>query len=158
MRGIETSITHRSGLRGERLLEGLHAVGRLGDDLHVRLAVDQQLHAATHDAVVVGDQDPHEAPIVSSIVVPSPGAENTLSRPPTSSARSRMPDTPRLGVRQVPDSMTNFVPRRAVGGTAKPQPSSRTRRTVRPTDESSTRTLLAPACWTTLDRLSCVTR
>ena len=33
--------------------------------------------------------------MVSSMVVPSPGAENTFNRPPTSNARSRMPDTPR---------------------------------------------------------------
>ena len=83
------------GRVGERLLEGLDAVVGLGDDLHVGLALDQQLHAAADDAVVVGDQDPHVAPMVSSMVVPSPGAEKTLRRPPTSSARSRMPETPR---------------------------------------------------------------
>ena len=118
MRGIETSITHRSGLVGERLLEGLDAVAGLGDDLHVGLAVDQQLHAATDDPVVIGDQDPHDAPMVSSMVVPSPGAEKTFRRPPTSSARSRMPETPR----RLPEPLMGL----------KPQPSSRTRRTVRP--------------------------
>ncbi len=60
----------------ERLLEGVDAVLGLRDDLHVGLAVDQEAHAATDDAVVVGDEDFHEAaPMVSSIVVPSPGAE-----------------------------------------------------------------------------------
>ena len=75
MRGIETSRTQRSGLDGERLLERVDAVLGLGDDLHVGLAVDQQAQAATDDAVVVGDQDLHVAPMVSSMVVPSPGAE-----------------------------------------------------------------------------------
>ena len=42
--------------------------------------------------------------------------------------------------------------------TLNPWPSSRTRSTVRPTNESSTSTWRAPACWATLDRLSCVTR
>src|SRR3954454_20546291 len=80
--------------RGERLLEGLDAVGGLGDDLHVGLAFDQQLQAAAHDAVIVGDEDPHVAPMVSSMVVPSPGSEKMVRWPPTSSARSRMPETP----------------------------------------------------------------
>ena len=75
MRGIETSRTHRSGRWRERLLEGVDAVLGLGHDLHVGLAVDQQAQAATDDAVVVGDEDLHVAPMVSSIVVPSPGAE-----------------------------------------------------------------------------------
>ena len=97
MRGMETSSTHRSGLRGERLLEGVDAVLGLGDDLHVGLALDQQLQAAADDAVVVGDEDPHVAPMVSSMVVPSPGSEKIERRPPTSSARSRMPETPSRG-------------------------------------------------------------
>ncbi len=59
--------------------------------------------------------------MVSSMVVPSPGAENTFNRPPTSSARSRMPDTPR----RPPEPFL----------AAKPQPSSRTRSVVRPTLE-----------------------
>ena len=37
--------------------------------------------------------------MVSSMVVPSPGAEKTFRRPPTSSARSRMPETPRRPLR-----------------------------------------------------------
>ena len=79
----------------QRLLEGVDAVLGLGDDLHVGLAVDEQAQAATDDAVVVGDQDLHFAPMVSSIVVPSPGAEYRARLPPTSSARSRMPERPR---------------------------------------------------------------
>ena len=84
-----------SGLDCQRLLEGVDAVLGLGDDLHVGLAVDEKAQAATDDAVVVGDQDLHFAPMVSSIVVPSLGAEYKARLPPTSSARSRMPDSPR---------------------------------------------------------------
>ena len=67
----------------QRELDRLDAVGGLGDDLHVGLAVEQQLQPAADDPVVVGDQQPHAATrmpragSVSSIVVPSPGAERT---------------------------------------------------------------------------------
>src|SRR6201999_2680069 len=133
------------GAGGERLLEGVDAVLGLGHHLHVGLALDQQLQAAPDDAVVVRDEDPHVAPMVSSMVVPSPGSEKIDSWPPTSSARSRMPETPSRVLRPFP-----LV--------RKPSPSSRTRRTVRPTNDSSTSTCRAPACWATLERLSCVTR
>ena len=95
MRGIDTSMHAQVGLRGQGLLEGDDAVLGLGDHLHVGLTLDQQLQAAPHDAVVVGDEDPHVAPMVSSMVVPSPGSEKIVRWPPTSSARSRMPETPR---------------------------------------------------------------
>ena len=81
MRGIETSMTHRSGFVCERLLEGVDAVLGLGHDLHVGLALDQQPQPAAHDAVVVGDQDPHVTPMVSSMVVPAPGAVKTSQVP-----------------------------------------------------------------------------
>ena len=84
-RGLEAGhARHRDvehaqvGLGGERLLEGRDAVVGLGDYLHVWLALDQQLQAAAHDAVVVGDEDPHVAPMVSSMVVPSPGSEKIV--------------------------------------------------------------------------------
>ena len=38
-------------------LDGLGAVARLGDDLEVRLAVEDQPHAAADEGVVVGEQD-----------------------------------------------------------------------------------------------------
>ena len=43
----------------QRLLECLHAVARLGDDLEVRLALEQELDSRSHDAVVVGYEDAH---------------------------------------------------------------------------------------------------
>ena len=46
-----------SGRCGQRALDGLGAVTGLGDDLHVGLALEQQLEPAAHDAVVVGDQE-----------------------------------------------------------------------------------------------------
>ena len=71
----------------------------LGDDLHVGLAVQQQPQPAAHDAVVVGDEQPHRAiapraRTVSSTVVPPPGVETISRRPPASIARSRMPSRP----------------------------------------------------------------
>ena len=51
---------------GEGLLEGLDAVGRLGHDLHVGLAIEQQPQAAADDAVVVGDQDAHSYLLISA--------------------------------------------------------------------------------------------
>ncbi len=91
------------GLLAQRHLDGLDAVAGLRDDLHVGLAVEQQLQAAAHDAVVVCDQEPHAAATctrvprartVSSTVVPSPGADVISRRPPASSARSRIPARP----------------------------------------------------------------
>ena len=52
----------------------IDAVLGLCHDLHVGLALDQQPEAAANDAVVVGDQDPHVTPMVSSMVVPAPGS------------------------------------------------------------------------------------
>ena len=57
MPGIEMSITTTSGLSVERLLHGGGAVARLGDHLHVGLAVDQQLQPVTHGHVVVRQQN-----------------------------------------------------------------------------------------------------
>ena len=61
MRGIETSSTQMSGCSRSAICDGLDAVAGLGDDLHVGLAVEQQPQPAAHDAVVVGDQEPHHA-------------------------------------------------------------------------------------------------
>src|SRR5215207_6447831 len=141
------------GLRRQRLLEGVDAVLSLGHHLHVRLALDQQLQAATDDAVVVGYQDPHVAPMVSSMVVPAPGAETMSRCPPTSSARSRMPPRPSPPGRPRMRPLT-----RLPAAPSKPLPLSRTRSNVRPTNESSTSTSRAAACLAMLERLSCVTR
>jgi hypothetical protein len=63
---------------GQRPRDGLGAVGGLADDLHVHLAIEQQLEPAADHAVVVGDHEPHAAtPSRSSMVVPWPGAEST---------------------------------------------------------------------------------
>ena len=42
---------------GERLLDGLVAVGRLGDDLEVGLGVEHHSQSAQDDRMVVGDED-----------------------------------------------------------------------------------------------------
>ena len=92
-----------SGRCAQRLGHGLGAVRGLGDDLHVGLAVEQQPQAAAHDAVVVGDEQPHRAGSAQSQLdgaCPSPGAERTSSAPPASTARSRMPVEPEPGGRR----------------------------------------------------------
>src|SRR3954447_11561649 len=85
----------------ERSLHGLGSVAGLRDDLEVRLCVEDELQATTHDRVVVGEEDlrlqrhgndgrgPTNWPSV-----PSPGPERILRDPPTSIARSRMPARP----------------------------------------------------------------
>src|SRR5207249_1738909 len=89
------------GPLGEHLLDGLDAVLGFGDDLEVRLAVEKQLQPGADDPVVVRNHDPHSpSPSVMSrgtsslTLVPLPGLESNSSLPPTSRARSRMPDMP----------------------------------------------------------------
>ena len=139
MRGIETSITHRSGLVAQRLLEGLDAVAGLGDDLHVGLAVDQQLHAATDDAVVVGDQDPH---------VRSHGefdgralagrGEDVQAAADEQRALAHAGDAEARAAVGAADCEAAAVVAHAQDGAADATTARR-------------RTALAPACWTTLD-------
>ncbi len=147
MRGIETSSTHRSGRLVQRLLEGVDAVLGLGHHLHVGLTLDQQLQSATDDAVVVGDEDPHVASIVSSIVVPSPGSEKMFRWPPDEQRALAHAREAEMGA---PVGARDALEAGAVVADAQ-------HRCARSND-SSTSTRLARACWTTLERLSCVTR
>ena len=64
--------------------------GSVNDPLLPGVRIDQQPKAAAHDPVVVCDEDPHVAPMVSSMVVPSPGVEKIARLPPTSSAIAKM--------------------------------------------------------------------
>ena len=112
MRGIETSSTATSGLCCDRLLERVDAVLGFGDHLHVGLAVEQQPARRSarsrgrrrsgssrglrrHRRSVAARSTGAPAGTSSLTVVPLPGRESISSVPPTSSARSRMPDRPR---------------------------------------------------------------
>ena len=57
MRGMAMSRMARSMSPARRRLDGLGAVARLGDDLQVGLAVQDQPQAAADQGVVVGEQD-----------------------------------------------------------------------------------------------------
>ena len=87
----------------QRALDGLDAVGDLGDDLEVGRRVEHHAQPAPHDVVVVGEQDPglqrrahaagptrHDEPHLG----PALRGCATEQRPPTSSARSCMPPSP----------------------------------------------------------------
>ncbi len=100
-RGIATSSTARSTSSRSAELHRLDAVGRLGDDAQVRLGVEHVAQPAADDRVVVGDQDARDAAGRSSRRAPRAAPRSrrsrrrpTSSRPPTSSARSRMPPRP----------------------------------------------------------------
>ena len=58
-------MTMTSGLSAARLLHGGVAVARLGDDLHVGLAVDEQLQPVTDGHVIVGQQNPERRFVLS---------------------------------------------------------------------------------------------
>ena len=87
---------HHVGGAGHREPHGLLAVGRRADDLDVREQADEHRQPLAHHALVVGEQ--HADRIVahgrnSSTRNPSSVGPAT-SRPPSSSARSRMPVRP----------------------------------------------------------------
>ena len=89
---------------GQRELDRLGAVARLGDDLEVGRRVEHHAQAIADDLVVVGQQDARlqrdghgpssSTGIVSRTSVPWSGRDRIESRPPTSRARSRMPAIP----------------------------------------------------------------
>ena len=58
MRGMLMSRIARWMSSARRALDGLGAVGGLGDDLEVGLGVDHVLDAVSDQRVVVGDEDP----------------------------------------------------------------------------------------------------
>ena len=79
-------------LGGER--ERLLAVGRGGHQLDPVEQPEQRAQALAHDALVIGEQDPdHCAGSHSSTLKPS-SVGPAFRRPPSSSARSRMPVSP----------------------------------------------------------------
>ena len=78
-------------LGGER--QRLLAVGGGADELDAVEQAEQRAQAFTDDALVVGQQDPYHAGSHSSTRKPS-SVGPAFRRPPSSSARSRMPVSP----------------------------------------------------------------
>ena len=84
---------------GQRLLDRLRAVCRFGDDLKVRLRVENALEAGADDRMVIGDQNScderpgHHVPVgtVKVTSTPPPAGVTTASLPPANAARSRIP-------------------------------------------------------------------
>ena len=92
IRGIRRSISTTSGScsRGER--ERLLAVGRGPDELDPVEQAEQRAEALADHALVVGEQDPYRGSHSSTLKPSSVGP--AFRRPPSSSARSRMPVSP----------------------------------------------------------------
>ena len=92
MRGIRRSISTTSGLvlGGER--DRLLAVGGGADELDPVEQPEQRAEALADDALVVGQQDPYAGSHSSTRKPSSVGP--AFRRPPSSSARSRMPVSP----------------------------------------------------------------
>src|SRR4051794_17432310 len=138
----------------ERALDRLGAVAGLGDDPQVGLRVEDEPQAATHDDVVVGEQDsgrqryhrPSSLTGTCSVTsVPSPPPRAPPCSPARiSAARSRTPRIPPLPL---------------AAESPRPQPSSRTRRISRSGARSSASSAReAPAWRTTFVSASCATR
>src|SRR5919198_6629800 len=136
-------------LGGERQAHRLAAVAGLGDHREVGFGVEHHAQAAADHRVVVGEQDArgqrdaHAMPSGNGMSrrtsVPPAGTGETVSLPPTCSARSCMPAIP----------LPTFAP------DASPRPSSRTtRRRPPPTWRRATSTSVACAWRMTLVRLS----
>ena len=92
---------HDVGPVRPRELDRLLAVGGLGDDRDVVLAVEQRAEAGAHHRLVVGEQDRDHAGrprvragSVASTRQPPLGAGPASSVPPSAAARSRIPRTP----------------------------------------------------------------
>src|SRR5690606_16011179 len=97
-------------------LDGPRAVARLAHHCDVVLQVEERAQPLTHHRMVVGDQHPDHTPTSTRTVVPSPGAEVRVSRPPTDSARSFIDASP--SPREGPCS--NPVPSSATSSTSLP--------------------------------------
>jgi hypothetical protein len=81
---------HDIGFHLDRELEGDLSVRGFGDDLHIRLTLDQEFQTLSQDRVVVGDEDSqgsrHDHVLLTEIAavagtrrmtfVPSPGADS----------------------------------------------------------------------------------
>ena len=89
---------HDVGRARDREPHRLFAVRRRADDLDARQQVEQHRQPLAHDALVVGKQDPDRIVVghagrYSSTRNPS-AVGAAASRPPSSSARSRIPVSP----------------------------------------------------------------
>ena len=92
-RGIRRSIRTTSGSCSRAKRERLLAVGGGADELDPVEQAEQGAEALADDALVVGEQDADHAGSHSSTRKPSV-VGSARSRPPSSSARSRMPVRP----------------------------------------------------------------
>ncbi len=79
----------------------LGAVAGLADHLELGVTAEQAAQPVPHDRVVVDDEQPdrgHRSTTGSGTaalsVVPYPGADSTVSVPPTPASRCRMPSRP----------------------------------------------------------------
>ena len=82
-----------------REANGFDTVGRLGDDLHVLLGVEDHAQSCAHDLLVVGDEHPDhlatpELGSRASTTQPPAAAGPADSVPPRRVARSVMPTIP----------------------------------------------------------------
>ena len=84
---------HDVGVVAGRERDRLLPVGRRADQLDAVEQTEQRAEALAHDALVVGEQDADHAGSHSSTRKPSP-VGSAHRRPPSSSARSRMPVRP----------------------------------------------------------------
>ena len=129
-----------------RLAHGFLGVAGLVLDADVLLGLEQQTQAGADERVVVDDQDTdHGSGTSATNVVPAPGRDSIVSRPPSSATRSCMPTRP------IPVSLGLFG--------SNPTPSS----SMNSDTESSVlartiRTFAACACFTTFVSDSCTIR
>src|ERR1019366_6150922 len=125
-------------------LHRLMAVGGFGDHRHIFLHVDDGDHSHPRHQVVFGNQNSnffaHGNGTVTSTSVPSPGLLAKRSSPPSRSARSRIPITPKCPAREENTSCRS-----------NPRPLSLIRRWIwRASRCSFTSIRLAPACFRAL--------
>src|ERR1700741_3933211 len=90
-------------------LDPLAAVGRLGDDLHIRQVAEDGAQTGPHQGMIVGHYHadcrharPHVSPFATgrsrndaAISVPAPAIDAITIAPPASATRSRMLSRPR---------------------------------------------------------------
>src|SRR5262249_56003250 len=105
----ECHVVHVEARQADRVLR----VAALVLDLDVLLRLQEQAKPGAHERVVVDDEDAdHGRGTSATSVVPAPGLVSTVSRPPSSSTRSRMPTSPspwsrvRVGSKPAPSSST----------------------------------------------------
>src|ERR1019366_4744556 len=125
-------------------LHCLVSVGGFGDHCHILLQVDNRGDPHPRHQVVLGNQNSyfvaHGNGTVTSTSVPSPGLLANLNSPPSRSARSRIPITPKCPVWEANTSCRS-----------NPRPLSLIRRWIwRSSRCSFTPIRLAPACFRAL--------